>query len=69
MNILLNTIFLWDLWFLRYRECPYSDTVRIRLLSPIWLQLRVTIFQGIYGNQTYIEEAIPLNSTLRNLFI
>ena len=24
MNILL--IFLYDLWFLRYRECPYSVT-------------------------------------------
>ena len=35
MNILLN-IFLKDLWFLIYRECPYSGTVRIQLLSPIY---------------------------------
>ena len=27
-------IFLSDLWFPRYRECPCSGTVRIRLLSP-----------------------------------
>ena len=26
MNILVITIFVYDLWFLRYRECPYSDT-------------------------------------------
>ena len=34
MNILLIKHFLYDVWFLRYRECPYSGTVRIRLLSP-----------------------------------
>ena len=37
MNILfikhyLN-IFVYNLWFLRYRECPYSGTARIRLFS------------------------------------
>ena len=31
MNILFINFFL-NLWFLRYRECPYSGTVRIRLL-------------------------------------
>ena len=35
MNILFIKHFLYDLWFLRYRECPYSGTFRISLLSLI----------------------------------
>ena len=41
MIILLIKIFcrfFVDLWFLRYRECPYSGTVRIRLLSAIVME-------------------------------
>ena len=35
MNIVfIKHFFLYDLWFLRYLECPYSGTVRILLLSP-----------------------------------
>ena len=34
MNISLN-IFVYDLWYLRYREYPYSGTISIQLLSPI----------------------------------
>ena len=34
MNILFIKHFLYDLWFMKYRECSYSGTVRIRLLFP-----------------------------------
>ena len=35
MNIVfIKHFFLYDIWFLRYIECPYSGTVRIQLLSP-----------------------------------
>ena len=36
MNIL-------NLWLLRYRECPYSGTVRIRLLSPKYINYYLSI--------------------------
>ena len=38
MNIF---IYLYDLCFLRYRECPYSGTVRIRLLSLTYRTVKV----------------------------
>ena len=34
MNILFIKHFFVGIWFMRYRECPYSGTVRNRLLSP-----------------------------------
>ena len=34
MKMLFIKHFFVDVWFLRYREYPYSGTVRIRLLSP-----------------------------------
>ena len=34
MNMLFIKHFVEDLWFLRYRECTYSGTICIRLLSP-----------------------------------
>ena len=34
MNIEFIKKKLYDLWFLGYRECPYSGTVSIQLLSP-----------------------------------
>ena len=36
MNILYIEYFFVGKWFLRYREFPYSCTVRIGLLSPTW---------------------------------
>ena len=35
MNMVFIKYFVYDLWFLRYRESPYSGTVRIRLISPV----------------------------------
>ena len=34
MNNLLINIFLYDLWFLRYRECPYSVTFPYKYCVP-----------------------------------
>ena len=44
MNILFIKKIVYDLWFLRYRECPYSSTVRIRLLSPIYIYIYIYIY-------------------------
>ena len=44
MNIVFITFFFLDLWYLGYRECPYSGTVRIQLLSPIGKNVMNTIF-------------------------
>ena len=41
MNMLFINNFVYNLWFLRYREYPYSDTVRNRLLSPNGLFLHL----------------------------
>ena len=38
-------------------------------LFGIWLHLRGIILHTIYGNQPYIEKAIYLKITLRNMFI
>ena len=44
MNILFINFLVEDLWFLRYREFPYSGTVRIRLLSHIkYINIVITI--------------------------
>ena len=54
-------------FYLRY--LPSTENNMAEGLFGIWLHLRGIIFQTIYGNQPYIEEAIYLNITLRNMFI
>ena len=36
MKFLFIKHFFVDVWFLRYRECPYSGNIRIWLLSSIY---------------------------------
>ena len=47
MNILFINNFLWDFWFLRYRECPYLGTVRIRVISVFGYFPLLSVSQGI----------------------
>ena len=55
---------VYDLWFLRYRECPYSGTVRIRLLSPtvnyigytvshIYICITNNVYMRLYRTKEY----------------
>ena len=48
---------------------PSTENNTAEGLFGIWLHLRGIIFQTIYGNQPYIEEAIYLNIRLRTMFI
>ena len=50
-------------------RCGSDKTEECIGLFGLWLHLRGIIFQTIYGNQPYIEEAIYLKITLRNMFI
>ena len=54
-----------DLWFLRYRECPYSGTVCIRLISPNYLRKAKKLY---YSNLTSsINSPKNIWKTLNNL--
>ena len=59
--------------YLRYLPSTENNmhvvNAMVEELFGIWLHLRGIIFQTIYGNQPYIEEAIYLKITLRNMFI
>ena len=47
----------------------FTYYIMAEVLFGIWLHLCGIIIQTIYGNQPYIDEAIYLKITLRNMFI
>ena len=63
MNILFTTHFVYDLWFLRHREYPYSGTVRIRLLSHIYYYSKQSV---PHPNVSNIIFYLPLNRVIHS---
>ena len=61
MNIVfIKHFFLYDIWFLRYIECPYSGTVRIQLLSPTVYNCSILILPFLYTHTYYTHTMLDI---------